>query len=125
MPPIAPPGSATGDKPNATTFIKPQLEFFIIKLCNFESVGGATAPPCSPVATPLIESHMRVLFHGRIFFGPRFQQLRLHATRDISMAAGSELCECHNISISTLSYMKQLTWEYVLGCYPSNRQFIF
>ena len=51
--PLSPPGSATGDKPNATTFIKPQLEFFIIKLCNFESVGGATAPPCPPVATPL------------------------------------------------------------------------
>ena len=51
--PYPPPGSATGDKPNATTFIKPQLEFLIIKLCNFESVGGATAPPCPPVATPL------------------------------------------------------------------------
>ena len=25
MPPITPPRSATGDKPNATTFIKPQL----------------------------------------------------------------------------------------------------
>ena len=48
MTPIPPPGSATGDKPNATTFIKPQLEFFIIKLCNFESVGGATAPPLPP-----------------------------------------------------------------------------
>ena len=42
--PYPPPGSATGDKPNATTFIKPQLEFFIIKLCNFESVGGAPPP---------------------------------------------------------------------------------
>ena len=51
-----PPGSATGDKPNATTFIKPQLEFLIIKLCNFESVGGAIAPPCPPVATPLFMS---------------------------------------------------------------------
>ena len=48
MPPIPPPGSATGDKPNATTFIKPQLEFLIIKLCNFESVGGAAAPPLPP-----------------------------------------------------------------------------
>ena len=54
MPPIPPPGSATGDKPNATTFIKPQLEFFIIKLCNFELVGGAIAPPCPSVATPLL-----------------------------------------------------------------------
>ena len=45
MPPIPPPGSATGDKSNATTFIKPQLEFLIIKLCNFESVGRGQLPP--------------------------------------------------------------------------------
>ena len=44
--PYPPPGSATGDKPNATTFIKPQLEFFIIKLCNFESVSGAIQLSC-------------------------------------------------------------------------------
>ena len=69
--PIPPPGSATGDKPNATTFIKPQLEFLIIKLCNFESVGGATAPDCPPVATPLsttksITDHKKALvFHKK------------------------------------------------------------
>ena len=40
-------------KPNATTFIKPQLEFLIIKLCNFESVGGQLPPHLPPVATPL------------------------------------------------------------------------
>ena len=62
--PYPPPGSATGDKPNATTFIKPQLEFFIIKLCNFESVGGATAPPCPPVATPLIVMSRNFIVHN-------------------------------------------------------------
>ena len=46
--PLSPPGSATGDKPNATTFIKPQLEFLIIKLCNSESVGGGNCPPFPP-----------------------------------------------------------------------------
>ena len=63
MPPIPPPGTATGDKPNATTFIKPQLEFLIIKLCNFESVGGATAPPCPPVATPLMRTYRTSRIH--------------------------------------------------------------
>ena len=62
MAPIPPPGSATGDKPNATKFIKPQLEFLIIKLCDFESVVGGNCPPLPPVATPLSSGH-RLLYN--------------------------------------------------------------
>ena len=47
--PLSPPGSATEDKPNATTFIKPKWNFLIIKLCDFESVGGGGNCPPLPL----------------------------------------------------------------------------
>ena len=59
--PLSPPGSATEDKPNATTFIKPQLEFFDYKIMRFRiSRGGGQLPPLAPLSLRHYIQHLNI-----------------------------------------------------------------